>query len=88
MTIVKPWISYTLIRLALFAGVLALLLLLGVPGWIAAIFAAIIALCIAFLAFGGLRERMVADLAASREKARAAHPVSSAESDESVEDAS
>ena len=55
----KPWISYTLIRLGLFAAALTVLLLLGVEGWIAAIFAALIGLCIAYLFFRPQRDNLI-----------------------------
>lgn len=43
------WILYSIVRLALFGGVFAILMLLGVDLWIAGIAAAIIALCIAYI---------------------------------------
>ena len=58
----KPWVSYGLIRIALFAVVLAVLLLLGIEGWIAAIVAAIIAFCVSYLFLRRQRDRAAADL--------------------------
>lgn len=56
-----------LIRLGLFAAVFALLYLLRPDLWWAwAAVAAIISLCIGYIFFGKLRERMAADLAARR----------------------
>jgi hypothetical protein len=59
---VKPWLSYTLIRLGLIAAVLTVLLLLGVEGWIAAIFAALVGLCVAYLFFRPQRDRLISSV--------------------------
>jgi hypothetical protein len=56
---VKPWLSYTIIRLGLIAAALTVLLLLGVEGWIAAIFAALIGLCVSYLFFRPQRDRLI-----------------------------
>jgi len=64
---VRSWVLYTLARLGVFAAVLAILLLVGLPWWLAAIFATVIALAISFLALGRLRDGVVADLAARAE---------------------
>lgn len=66
----KTWVSYSLLRLALFAAALTLLLLLSVPGWIAAIVAAIISFCVSYLFFGRQRARVAALLQKSREDGR------------------
>jgi len=64
---VKTWVVYSLLRLALFAAALTLLLLLNVPGWIAAIVAAIISFCISYLFFGRQRAKVAALLQKSRD---------------------
>jgi len=56
---VKPWVSYSLIRLGIFAAALTLLLLLGVPGWVAAIAAALIGLSIAYIFFRPQRDELI-----------------------------
>jgi hypothetical protein len=43
------WILYSIVRLALFGGVFAILMLLNVDLWIAGMAAAIIALCISYI---------------------------------------
>jgi hypothetical protein len=43
------WILYSIVRLALFGGVFAILMLLRVDLWIAGMAAAIIALCISYI---------------------------------------
>ncbi|HWM32639.1 MAG TPA: DUF4229 domain-containing protein [Pseudolysinimonas sp.] len=76
----RPWIAYTLVRLGLFAVAFAVLYLVGLPWWAAALLAAAIGFCLAYIFFRGLRERVAAELAASR----AATP---AGTDEDAEDA-
>ena len=56
----QPWVSYSLIRLGLFAVALTALLLLGVPGWMAAIAAALIGLSVAYIFFRPQRDRLIA----------------------------
>lgn len=63
---VKPWIAYSLIRVGLFAGAFAILMLLGIEWWLSAILAAIIGLCVSYIFFADLRARVVADLAERR----------------------
>jgi hypothetical protein len=64
------WLVYTGLRLAIFGGTFALLYLLGIEWWIAAVAAAIIGLCVSYLALGGLRARVAESLAAARAKPR------------------
>ena len=72
---------YSLVRLAIFAGALAVLLVVGVPGWLAAIVAAIIGLCVSYIFFGKLRDAVARDLAARRAK-----PNTEKDSDAEAED--
>jgi len=64
---VKPWLSYTLIRLGLFAGVLAVLLLIGVPDWMSAVAAALIAFSVSYLFFRPQRDALIASVRRSPE---------------------
>lgn len=57
---------YSLVRVAIFAVVLFVLVALTVPLWLAAIVAAIIGLCVSYIFFGKLRNAVAADLAARR----------------------
>lgn len=66
----KPWIVYTLIRIALFAAALTILLIVGVTNWIAAIVAAIIALCVSYLFFRPQRDAVATKLYEARASAR------------------
>ena len=79
---------YTLIRVGIFAAVLVVLLLLQIPGWIAAIVAAVIALCISIIALRKPREEASKTLHEARQnrgQARTTPPAKTAE-DEDVED--
>ena len=62
----RPWIAYTLLRVGLFAAFFAVLFLLGLEWWLAAIVAAALGFCVAYIFFRRLRERVALDLAAAR----------------------
>jgi hypothetical protein len=66
---VKPWLFYSIVRLALFGAILALLMFLSVEGWLAAILAAIIALCISYIFFAGERDKVATSIHEWRERA-------------------
>ena len=66
------WIPYTLLRLALFGGTFAVLMLLGLDYWWAAIAAAVVGLTVSYIFFPTLRNRVSIELAESR--ARRADP--------------
>jgi hypothetical protein len=72
----KPWVLYSAIRVGIFAASFALLYgLLGVVWWLAAVLAALIGLCVAYIFFRPQRDEAV--------KALRAKP---ATSDEDAED--
>lgn len=80
----RPWLLYSLLRIGLFAVTLLLMWWLLGPSWdawwwLAAIFAALISLCISYIFFNGLRSKVVADLAARAEARRANDPDAAAE---------
>lgn len=52
----RQWITYSLIRLGIFAAVITVLLVLRVEPWIAAIIAAVVGLCVAYIFFRPQRE--------------------------------
>ena len=58
----SPLVKYSIIRLGLFAVVLAILLLVGVPGWLAAIAAALVALSVAYIFFRQQRDDAIASV--------------------------
>jgi membrane protein implicated in regulation of membrane protease activity len=64
----RPWLAYTLVRLGLFAVAFAVLYLLGLDWWLAALLAAVVGFLLAYIFFRPLRERMAADLAAARDR--------------------
>ena len=77
------WLWYTLLRIGIFAGVLAILLLvMPVPPWVSTIVAALIAFCLSFLFLGRPR----AELAGQLDRMRREKPAG-ASRDEEAEDA-
>lgn len=67
----KPWITYTLIRIGIFAAVFALLYgVLNVHWAISAAVAAVLGLSISYLFFRGQRDAAVASLAAKPKSAQ------------------
>jgi hypothetical protein len=63
---VKPWLSYSIIRLALFVVVFTALMFTGIAGWIAGVLAAIISLCIAYIFFRPARDALASSIAEHR----------------------
>jgi len=63
---VKPWVLYSLLRVGIFAVAFAILFLLGIEWWLAAIIAAVIGLCVAYIFFGKLRDAVALDIAERR----------------------
>lgn len=88
---VKPgrtWLVYTLIRLGIFAVVLAVLLALQIEQWIAAVIAALIALCVSIIFLRRPREaasQTLYEARSNRNKAASPAPTGRTE-DEDVED--
>ncbi|PRY67038.1 uncharacterized protein DUF4229 [Glaciihabitans tibetensis] len=65
----RPWIKYTLIRIALFAAVLAILMLFTpAPSWLAAIIAAVVGLCVSYIFFRPQRDDLAKSIAVRRER--------------------
>jgi inner membrane protein involved in colicin E2 resistance len=88
---VRAWILYSALRVGVFLLLFALLFALTSaigwnPAWlIAACAAALLALCISYIFFRPLRDRVALDVAAARTGAQAGSP--RAGSDEDAEDA-
>lgn len=61
-----PWLYYSILRIALFGALLAIMMILGVQWWIAAPAAAIVGLCIAYIFFARQRDEVAKDLYALR----------------------
>lgn len=81
----RAWILYSIVRLAGFAAVFALLfwLLPQDLWWLSAICAALIALSLSYIFLGRLRTRVTSDLLARSERRRAGGP---ADPDAEIED--
>jgi uncharacterized membrane protein len=65
----RPWIAYTLVRVGLFAVFFAVLYLLGLDWWLAALIAAVLGFCVGYIFFRGLRGRVAGELASARANA-------------------
>jgi len=59
-------LTYTVARILVFAVPFAVLLLIGLEWWIAAIVAAIVGFCLSYLALRPLRDRVALQLATAR----------------------
>jgi uncharacterized membrane protein len=64
----RPWIKYSLIRLAIFVVVLAVLLVLQVNPFLATVVAAIAGFVISYIFFRKIRDQVAAEFAARNEK--------------------
>jgi len=65
---VKPWVLYSLVRVGVFAAAFTILFVLGIEWWLAAIIAAVIGLCVAYIFFGKLRDAVALDIADRRSR--------------------
>jgi MFS superfamily sulfate permease-like transporter len=64
---VRPWIKYALIRIVLFAGVLAVLMIwTPAPVWLSPIIAAIVGLCVSYIFFRPQRDAVAESIVARR----------------------
>jgi len=66
--VVRPWIKYSVLRVLIFAVVLALLLVIHVNPFLAAVIAAIAGFAISYIFFRKLRDQVAIELAESRAK--------------------
>lgn len=71
MKSVPSWVSYSVYRVLLFAAPLAILLLLGLKGWIAAVIAALIGMSLSLILLRKPRENVARDLYAARHREKA-----------------
>ena len=62
----RPWIAYTLVRVGLFAVFFALLYLIGLQWWLAAVLAAALGFLVAYIFFRGLRGKVAGEIATAR----------------------
>ncbi|TDW30399.1 DUF4229 domain-containing protein [Cryobacterium psychrophilum] len=68
MKSVPSWVSYSVYRVLLFAAPLAILLILGIKEWIAAVVAAIVGMSLSFIFLRKPRENVARDLYAARHR--------------------
>jgi hypothetical protein len=76
------WLPYTLLRLVSFIVPLAVLLALGVEGWISALVAAVIGVCVSYIFFARSRNVVSQQIHAARTREK---PL--VREDDAVEDA-
>ena len=81
----RPWIKYSLIRLAIFVVVLVALLLGGVNPFLAAIVAAIAGFALSYIFFRKIRDEVAAELAARGTKPPAVKNVDTDAEDEALD---
>jgi hypothetical protein len=62
----RPWLYYSILRVALFVVIFAAFMVLSVPPWIATIAAAVIALCLSYIFLKGPRDAVARDIYARR----------------------
>lgn len=70
MKSVPAWVLYTVYRILAFAVPLALLLLLGIEPWLAAVLAAIIGFCLSYILLRQPREEVARDLYAATQRTK------------------
>jgi uncharacterized membrane protein YjjP (DUF1212 family) len=83
---VKPWVLYSVLRVAIFAGLFLVLWAAGIEGWLAAVLAAVIGLCISYIFLRGQREKVATEFAARRRPSDDARVGAAAGDDENAED--
>lgn len=76
----RPWLTYSLLRVGIFAVVFAVLMLIGLEWWISAVVAAVLGFLVSYIFFRGLREKVALELAEARSGKNRTH------ADEDVED--
>ena len=85
MKAVPAWLLFTVLRVLMFAVPFVILLVLGIPGWLSAVLAAIIGLCLSYIFLRTPRDSVARDLYAVRHRAtEPVHP--DAESEDAAVD--
>ena len=82
---VRPWIKYTIVRLAIFAVALALLLLTGMNPFLAAVIAAVAGFALSYIFFRKLRDEVAAELATRNQKPQAIRNVDTDAEDDALD---
>jgi hypothetical protein len=65
---VKPWVKYTVLRLGIFLVALVLFVLLLPNPYLATLLAAVVAFCVSYIFFAGLRREVALELADRRSR--------------------
>jgi len=68
MKAVPAWLSYSVIRVLMFVVPLGILLALQIEGWLAALLAAVIGLCLSYIFLRTPRENVARDIYAARHR--------------------
>jgi uncharacterized membrane protein YdjX (TVP38/TMEM64 family) len=82
---VRPWIKYSLIRLAIFVVVLAILLVVQVNPFIATVVAAVAGFVISYVFFRKIRDQVAAEFAARNEMPQPIRNVDTEAEDEALD---
>jgi hypothetical protein len=62
----RPWLYYSILRVALFVVIFTVLMLLAVTPWVATTAAAVLALCLSYIFLKGPRDAVARDIYARR----------------------
>jgi uncharacterized membrane protein YdjX (TVP38/TMEM64 family) len=82
---VPAWIKYLLVRIGIFAVVLAVLLVCQVNPFVAAVVAAVAGFVLAYVFFRGLRDQVAKEFAARNEKPAPVRNVDTDAEDEALD---
>ena len=64
----KPWVKYSIVRLGIFVVALVLFVLLLPNPYVATLLAAVVAFCVSYIFFAGLRRQVALELADRRSR--------------------
>jgi hypothetical protein len=85
MKALPAWLSFTVLRVLMFAVPFVILLVLGLEGWLAGVIAAVIGLCLSYIFLRAPRESVARDLYEVRHRTKEpVHP--DAESEDAAVD--
>jgi hypothetical protein len=82
---IPSWVTYSVLRLLLFAVPLAIMLVLRIDWWIAVIAAALIGLCLSYVVLRKPRDAVARDLYAARHRAAPATTVDDDSEDAAID---
>jgi hypothetical protein len=82
---IPSWVTYSVLRLLLFAVPLAIMLILRIDWWIAVIAAALIGLCLSYVVLRKPRDAVARDLYAARHRTAPATTVDDDSEDAAID---